>query len=536
MTSFVEIPVDDPLRSAWLDCSDFGNGKRVVIVAQGTLLWIEELQCWAYNDGKRWSVEQGAIEAMKIAHRVIEHIDQEAMALAEIAEDMQALKRKVGDWCTAEMAQDRVKTLRGHAVRSGSAGMTAGMLKQARAFLSARLDQFDTDTLAYNVQNGTIRFRQSEAGWTVDFKPHDPADMFMQMANVIYDPNAAGTFWTERLAMLTPDAEQLAAMQVLYGYTLTGLTSDQAFYVHQGKGGDGKSMTHLALADLHGDYYRHVGVNTWLRGREKGGAEHRSDLVRLNGDYRFITSDEPPPTAVFDGAIMKQWTGGLVTARGANERTEQTFKPKGKLFIECNIIPRAPSDDKGFRRRFKLYQWLVSLSDTAQGEMPPDLVLSKLSDEKSGILNWLIAGCLTWLETRKIPEPAAMKAVLADYWADSSPMLEWMAEWCDTSDPQAREASKALYDHFKQWCEAGGIENIPTSTKFGRDLRDKHHRMVKDGKGVRWRLGIKLRRDGLYEGGNAGGSAAFAAAASPLPPVGAMGSEPAVENGDWEEF
>src|SRR3546814_13191993 len=102
--------------------------------------------------------------------------------------------------------------------------------------------------------------------------------MLMQVANVEYDPDARAVFWEERLAMLTPDPEQLVALKPLYGYSLTGLTSDQAFYVHQGKGGDGKSMTHQTLADLHGDYYRHAGVKTFLQGRDGGGAEPRSDL------------------------------------------------------------------------------------------------------------------------------------------------------------------------------------------------------------------------------------------------------------------
>src|SRR3546814_12976309 len=86
MNAFIAIPVDDPMKSAWLDTSDFGNGKRVVIVAQGRLLWIEDLQAWAWYDGRRWSLERGAMEAQKIAHAVIEHIDREAEALGEIAE------------------------------------------------------------------------------------------------------------------------------------------------------------------------------------------------------------------------------------------------------------------------------------------------------------------------------------------------------------------------------------------------------------------------------------------------------------------
>jgi putative DNA primase/helicase len=499
-TGPIRMTVSDPLTTAWLDTSDWGNAKRLVTIAGGKLLWIDEAQAWAYYDDRRWALLHGNIAAQRMAHRVIEHIDLEAEALGEIAEDIVQLKKRVGEWCTPEIAQKRVETLRGHAVRSGSAGMTAGMLKQARSFISASLDDFDQDPLAYNVLNGTLRFFKGEDdAWRVRRDDHDPEDRIMQIADVEYDPKAVCEFWTKRLRLVTPDDEQLAALQPLYGYTLTGLTSDQSFYVHQGKGGDGKSATHMALAALHGDYYRHAGVKTFLQGADRGGAEHRSDLVRLRGDIRFATCDEPPPRAVWDGATIKQITGSLVTARGSGAVTEITYRPRFKLHAECNIIPKPPSDDKGFRRRFKVFQWLVSLDTTPEGEMAFEEVLEKLAEERSGILNWLIEGALIFLPTRKVPQPAAMAGVLADFWADSSPMLEWKGEWCDTSDPEAKTPAKELWDSYKAWCDAAGLENFGNPTSFGRALRDQHHGVWKDPKGgKRWRKGIRLRDVGLY--------------------------------------
>lgn len=521
----IPIPVADPLVTAWLDTSDLGNGKRVAAIAAGKLLWVEDAQVWAHYDGRRWSIERGAIEAQRVAHRVVEHIDREAVALGELADNPIVLQERVGAWCTPEIAQERVKTLRGHAVKSGSASMTSGMLRQARSLLAVMLEDFDVDPLVYNTLSHTLRFVERNGVWKVVPAPHDAQDRLMQLAEVEYDPKATCPFWEARLAMLTPDAEQLAGLKPLYGYTLTGLTSDQAFYVHQGKGGDGKSVTNMALADLHGDYYRHAGVRTFLQASgQKGGSEHRSDLVRLKGDIRFVTCDEPPPRSVWDGETIKQITGSMVTARGANERTEVTFRPRFKLFAECNVIPRAPSDDKGFRRRFRLYQWRVSLTDTPEGAMPIDEVLRRLSAERSGILNWLIAGALEWLTTRVVPQPQAMANALGSYWAESSPLIEWMSEWCDTSDPEAESGSRALYNHFKDWCERSGIEKLMTEAAFGRALSDKQYLRRKDSKGNIQRQGIRLRESGMF--------AQPAAAARSSPPQGARQDQPSGD--DWE--
>ena len=523
--AFTSVAPADPLVTAWLDTSDLGNAKRLVSIAMGRLLWVEDADAFAHYDGRRWSLERGGIEAQRMAHRVIEHIDGEAEALGELADDAVRLRERVGAWCSPEIAQKRVEVLRGWAVRSGSAGATAGMLKQVRSLVTAALEDFDADPLIYNVENCTLRFVKDGDSWRVVDRPHDQGDMLMSMAAVAFERGAPCPFWHDRLAMLTPDREQLDAFQVLYGYTLTGLTSDQAFYVHQGKGGDGKSVTHMTIAALHGDYYRHAGVKTFLQGTgQKGGAEHRSDLVRLKGDVRFVTCDEPPPRSVWDGETIKQITGSLITARGANERTETTYRPRFKLHAECNIIPRAPSDDKGFRRRFKVYQWQVSLDETPAGAIAIDLVLARLEAEKSGILNWLIEGALAWLTTRRVPQPSAMTAVLSDFWADSSPLLEWMAEWCDTSDPQALSLSSELYNHFKNWCEENGQEKVMSSTAFGVALRDKQYGSAKDGRGKRMRRGIQLRMRGMFT--------APAAAAEPSRPTGNDLPQPADDWGD----
>jgi putative DNA primase/helicase len=541
----ISVEVVDPIDLAFKQQSDFGNSERLIALAQGKLKWVDDLQLWAWYDGRRFDVERGAIEAQRLAHAVIGHIRIEAEAvegLTREADDekpeefdrrVERLRRIFGEDDPAKKAKSLAGSLRGHAVKSGSAGMTGGMLRQAKSSLAVLSEDFDRDPLLYNVMNGTLRFERVGEKWDVACRPHDPADMLMQLADVEYQPKAECAFWRERLALLTPDVEQLEAFQLLYGYTLTGLTSDQAFYVHQGKGNDGKSTTHQALAELHGDYYRHASVRTFLQGNERGGAEHRSDLVRLRGDIRFVTCDEPKARSIWDGETIKQVTGSLITARGVGEKTELTYRPRFKMHSECNKVPKAPSDDKGFRRRFKLYQWKVGLPETGQaGYVPIDQVLDRLTAERSGILNWLIAGALKWLETRSIPQPSAMAEVLKDYWSASAPLDEWLSEWCDTSDPEARTAVKDLYAAFKGWCEAQGFEHVPSSTKFGNDLRDKQFAVWKDPKGIRWRKGLRLREQGMFGEVGAGGAGA------PVSNGEAASRQPSVDedNSDLEDL
>ncbi|WP_408585936.1 phage/plasmid primase, P4 family [Novosphingobium sp.] len=505
--SLIPVPVDDPLSMAWFECNDYGNARRLVVLSKGLLRWVDD-EFWVAFDGQRWSAREGSYRARQLAHEVSLHIHDEVAALGAVIGDPknpdgQALVEKFGDWCTSERALDRLKLLSGHAIKSGNANQTDAMLKQAKDMPEMRAwsEEFDVDPLTYNVQNGTLRFRQDAQGrWRCQFRDgHDPADMLRQIANWTYDAKATCPMWLERLELVQPDVETRAVFARMYGQTLTGLTDCEEFYVHKGRGGDGKTKTHEILAHGHGDYYRDTSIKTFLQASiQKSGSEHRSDLVRLAGDIRMVVAPEPPPRSTWDGETIKTVTGGgMVTARGSGARTEITFKPRWKLFVEVNPTPSMPSDDKGFRRRFRLVQWLVDLNTIPGGFESPAALRERLWSEQAGVLNWLIAGCLEWLADRRVPVPEREAEALADFWATGNPLAEWMAEEADISDRDAETPSKVLFDAFKAWMERNEIEEDAVkkwnATRFGRELGQRQIVGKKDRRGNKVRRGIRLR-------------------------------------------
>jgi len=503
----IPIPIADPLKLAWFECNDIGNAQRLEALAGGLLKWVDD-KAWVAFDGKRWSDREGNWRAQMLAHEVARHIHLEAAALGELVGDpdkpnAQALAEKFGDWCTPERATDKLIALHKWAVKSGEAAKTVAMLTQAKGIPGMRAwsEDFDQDPLTYNVLNGTLRFRQNpDRSWRCDFQEgHDPGDMLMQVANVEYDPAATCPQWRERLELVHPDPEVRAVFPRMYGQTLTGLTDSEEFYVHKGRGGDGKSKTHEVLAEIHGDYYRHAAVKTWLQASfQKSGAEHRADLVELAGDVRFIVSEEPPPRSTWDGELLKQFTGGgKITARAAGAAKPITFKPRAKLFVEVNPTPQMPGDDKGFRRRFRLVQWLVDLNTVPGGFEPPAELHARLIAEASGILNWLIEGALEWLADRRVPVPERETEALADFWTTGNPLGEWLDEECDLTDRDAETGSKVLFDAFKAWMARNEVEEDTqkkwNATKFGRELGQRQIVGKKNSAGYKVRRGIKLR-------------------------------------------
>lgn len=550
----IPMPVDDPLELAWFELNDYGNGRRAAALSGGLLKWVDD-KFWAAFDDQRWSEREGPFRARALAHLVAQHLNTESAALADLMgedperPDAQALAKRFGEWCTPERATERLKALRAWSIKSGNAAQTDAMLKQAKdmAEMRAWSEDFDVDPLVYNLANGTLKFVHGvppkgavvrdglgvrvlgsgggEPCWHALFREHhDPADQLMQIATWAFDPAATCPMWTERLELVQPDAEVRAIFPRMYGQTLTGLTDSEEFYVHKGRGGDGKTKTHEILAHGHGDYYRHSAVSTWLKAaNQRGGAEHRRDLVSLAGDYRFILCDEPGPGSMWDGELLKQWTGGgMITASdaGAKAKEATVFKPSGKLFVEVNPTPRMPGDDKGFRRRFRLIQWLVDLNLIPGGFESPAALRERLWSESSGVLNWMIAGCLDWLGDRRVPVPERESEALDDFWATGNPLGEWLDEECDLTDRDAETGSTVLIQAFKAWMEKNEIDEDErkkwNATRFGTQLGQRQVVGKKDRKGNKVRRGIRLRREGLL-GGSEGASSRGSATGSAQP-------------------
>lgn len=482
---------------AWYPCNDRGNARRLKARAQGLLHWVdmgEMAGYWiGYADG-RWNRSTGEMQARLLADEVADCLREEAMALAQQVKD-----GRLPSGMTEEVAKDRVAEIRSWANKSGNAAQTEGMLKKAKPIMSVSAEMFDRDLYAFNIANGTLRFLQAEDGWQVRLDPHDPADMISRIASVEYDPRAQCSQWLARLDHLQPEPDQREMFRRIMGYALLGVRSEQKWVVAQGRGGDGKGVTVAVLSTIFGDYYRHADVQTFLKGGTKSGSDHSEDLARLGGDTRLVTCDEPERFSMWNSKVLKQWTGGgRMTVRGLRQASTE-IEPRGLLLVECNPFPRVPTSDDGFWRRCLPFRWKVQLSEAEQKAGPFDQVRDAMLDERSGILNWMISGALSWLAERDLKPSADALETRENYRNTSDPFAEWYRTRCVTGDPKApdlREKGSDLHADFKAFCEDElGIDGakVPGIRAFGTQLDERQHPNRKT-MGNKFRLGIRLMR------------------------------------------
>jgi hypothetical protein len=137
-------------------------------------------------------------------------------------------------------------------------------------------------------------------------------------------------------------------------------------------------------------------------------------------------------------------------AVGSRRQDFFEYRPQFKLVIAGNHKPRLTSVDEAIRRRFHLVPFTVTI-----GPDKRDLGLKKkLKAEWSGILQWMIDGCINWQEFGLAPPDVVTNATKA-YLAAEDVVSNWIADCCEV-DPNARDTIKRLYASQKERAEQAG--------------------------------------------------------------------------------
>lgn len=467
------LPRDAQSLSA-LDLSDRGNAARFV-ARHGERFLFVRAQGWFVYTGTHWSREGADQAAIEAAGATVASILDEAKALEDAA------KR---DITGAEALIKRAGKLRAWSTAAGSVNRIKGLLSLAEAKLAATLDEFDRDPYALNVQNGTLRFYEAKwpdgrLDWRVRLDPHAAADRITRICAFPYHASEEAPRWEDQapawaahLERMVPDWNERMFLRRMMGYCALGLTREQVFFMLQGRGGDGKSVTVNTVRRVLGAYSTTADVKTFLdmKGQQSGAAAS-PDMARLAGATRLVSTSEPPRGARLNEGLIKQVTGGApLLARHLN-RDPFEFIPRFKIILEVNARPVIGGSDDGIWRRVVPMLWRIQLK---REEMDPNTE-ARIVEQGAGVLNWIVRGACDYLVVGLGP-PATVEEALADYKRSSNILGEWMAE-CLERDAEAVELMADLYQSYKDFCERNGYE--PMSQKaLGQALGDQQITMT----------------------------------------------------------
>ncbi len=477
-----------------LPLNDYGNGKRLVVHFGNDLQHVPRVG-WFLWDERRWKVDPDGIEVRRKAHQLADLIaretwwiplsdaEMEILDRAEQAkEEMSLLMDKPSKQRTDEeirrlgiisklMADaDAIKERRDksigrrltHAKNAGNSNAIKNLMGEAAAIIARPIDDMDAAPLDVNTETGVLRFSvelgRDDGGMNpappvarVDLLPHDRGMLMTKIMPVAYDPAAACPTFKTFIERVQPVPEMRRFLQRWFGLSMTALTGEQKFAFLYGSGANGKSVLTDLMAKIIGDYAASAKIESITGKNRRDGGSATPDLVPLIG-ARMVRTSEPDDGQKLQEGLIKELTGGEpILIRALNENFVLVY-PHFKLTISGNHKPEIHGGDDGIWRRVLLVPFDIQIPPE---ERDPDLI-KKLWEERSGILNWLIAGLLDYL-AHGLQVPDQVVEATQEYREDSDPLAAFLTTACVvTGDAADKIPARMLTRAFGFWLEDRG--------------------------------------------------------------------------------
>lgn len=525
---------------AALDQSDVDNSKRLLAYFGRDLMVRQEddvpagqMLAWT---GTHWDLSGGAALAQLIGQRVGNLIKIEAgyieMTPAEIravnAGDaaraelkliddvsdepelrarIQALKERIAIAAKVRQAFSRRKSdRRKWGVSSKNSGKVANMIKEAAPHLRRHPDSFNANPLKVATLTHTLTFvpviddddpepdgkrvlvdrASGRVQYRLDAKPgHDREDLLTAVIPYAYDPGARAPAFVTFLDLFQPEAKKRRTVQQFSGMSLTAQPVQRVMY-HTGTGGNGKSVFLEVLSRVFGDGLA-VGVPAESVSGEvqNNPSAPTPDIARCYAK-RFLRVAELPKDAPLKQETIKRLTGGERWPVRTMYKGYFEFKPTIKPHMSGNGEPKFDGSDGGMRRRMIIVPWSVTLPEEKHRDF--EEVVAEITAEGSGILNWLIAGALDFLNNGLVISDDVAKAT-ADHFAEMDPAGQFADAHLRPDPGGPGVPARRMFNTYKTWCETNGKAHMH-ETKFGRIMKKKFPR--DDSKRVHVYVDVKL--------------------------------------------
>ena len=166
---------------------------------------------------------------------------------------------------------------------------------------------------------------------------------------------------------------------------------------------------------------------------------------------------------------IKTLTGGDRVAARFMRQDFFEFQPRMKLFIFGNHKPGLTSVDEAIRRRLHLIPFTVTIPTEERDKDLPE----RLREEWSGILAWMVEGCLVWQRDGLNP-PAAVREATAAYLENEDLFVQWLAEACevDVGNSHKWEPIGVLYELWRASAEKAG-EKAGSKKAFSETMQGR---------------------------------------------------------------
>jgi len=426
--------------------TDTTNAQLIVRLFGNILRYDHKRDRWLIWNGHRWQPDTNgrmfrlAIEAARARY-------QDAANISDLKE-----RERISNWAISSENRGRLEA--------------AIAIAQNLEPITDTGENWDNDPWLLGVQNGVVDLR------TGQFREGRQADNITMSTGCAFDAGAKCPVWLKTVsAIFLDDVEMIDWMHRLCGYASTGSIREQEVSIGYGLGANGKGVIARGLRGTLGDYSYDAPFATFEMNSFRSSIPN--DIAALE-HKRFVTSSETNDGTRINEARVKAIShGDPVTARFLHQEFF-TFGPVCHIFLFVNHKPRVHDDTMGFWRGVDLLPYLQTFTGANDDK---DLGV-KLEAEKSGILNWIIAGCLAWQKRGLSPRPKIVTTATTEYKRESNVLADFF-ESCTKENPDIMTLSSALYKIYITWADGSGLQKreILSSTTFSKILKGKYQKI-----------------------------------------------------------
>lgn len=399
--------------------TDAGNSEYFASLYGDIVRYDWRRERWLLWDGTRWKPDSdGAVVRLAVA--AMRRRQADALAITDHDEKLREVR-----WAIGSESKSRLSSM-----------LT---LAQSHSTITDAGEQWDADPWVLGVPNGVVDLR------TGKLREARQTDRITKQAGVAFDPLAKAPTWESfKTDIANGDDSLIDFIDTALGYSLTGDTREQCFFLLHGSGGNGKSTLLDVIREVFGEYAITSPFSTFTASRYGDGGPS-NDLARLDG-ARFVTAIEPNEGATFHEGRVKELTGGdEVTARYLHKEFF-SFKPQMKLWLATNHKPGVRDLSRGFWRRVRLLPFERDFE--SEGKVNKSLP-ETLRAESAGILAAVVRACVRWQVNGLVSPPVVLQAV-ADYKEEANPISDWITDringiagsWTSLTD---------LHTDYKTW-------------------------------------------------------------------------------------
>jgi len=468
-------------------CDDIANAERFCSKYGDTLRYCTETRKWLEFNGRYWE----EVSATTIKHRardvatIIRYEAAEAGRLTGKETDEQVnKKKKIADelsrWARTSSFKVRLDAL----------------IDRATGYLEISATKFDTNLLIVNCENGMYDIP------TGTFTPyHDPED-YCTLITGEYCEGAKDSKWEAFLEKIIPNPDVQAFLKRAAGYSMTGLTNEEALFYPFGDPATGKSTFLEAIRSAMGSYGKAESFNTFLMKSSQSHA--RPELLRLRGS-RFVRCIEVSENMLWDLALINTLVSGEpYTARALFSNDPIEFSPTFKLWVAANHRAKVrynPEEEDGVWRRLYVIPFEVVIPEDEQDKSLKNYFMADANAQRA-IRAWILEGATEWYQlsdggrVNGLQAPDEIIAARFDYKAAQSPIYEFLKNECKIGDdpgtgkPYIAEIGN-LWAVFSDARKGYDTKKVKSAASLGRYLKGLGFRKEKI-KNVRYWFGLRL--------------------------------------------